>query len=95
MRQNLQKMKILRPCYCSDKDYWVVAFKYIDDPQCTHWKPLSNHNFYMLDMAKLFITMLVKYTEGRFIAYEYLDLDEFELETTHHSTTPPPHYSIN
>lgn len=73
-------MKILRPYYLKNKDAWIIAYKMIDDPPETPWKIFSEQTYYMLDMAKLVITLLVKYTVDRFIAYEYLNLDEFEID---------------
>ena len=73
-------MKILRPLYLKDKDAWIIAYKMIDEPPETPWKIFSEQTYYMLDMAKLVITLLVKYTVDRFIPYQYLDLDEFEIE---------------
>ena len=85
MTQNLPpKIKVLRPFYYSEKDHWVIAFKYLDDPETEPWKLYSKDSFYMLAMCKIFIHMLEKYTETC-TAYPNLDLDTFclELQTNH------------
>jgi hypothetical protein len=78
MPNTYPKIKILRPYFLSEKEHWVIVYKYLDDPETEPWKLISHNEYFMFSMVKQVIYMLEKYTLNH-IAFEYLDIDEFDL----------------